>query len=132
MAAAACAYDFHAFDPIGDDGAHDASLDRGAEDAGPGPGPRLDGSADSNLPTCATPANKCLSTAIECGRAAIMKGDDCRGKCGILAPPECKGACNTTEENDKRDCRSTCNRCTADAGCEDPLRCRDAVDGRDS
>jgi len=139
LTAAACSYDFHAFDPASDTegGGFDASLDhQGQGDTSPDP---QDGGADAGdgatLPTCTEPPlQSCLGDAGACGTNCVKTGDSCRQSCGIINPAECRANCDNGENSCKVGCRSTCTDCTKDAGCPegDLRRCDDAVNGRDS
>ena len=129
VAVAACSYDFHAFDPISDGtGGADATLDQSAH---PGDGGTDDG--DGSPPACSTPTDPtCLNDAIGCSSDCTSAENDCISKCGnVLPPPNCKPDCTDAGTKCKDKCRTTCNQCTRQAGCEDPIKCRDAVEGHD-
>ncbi|WP_394838474.1 hypothetical protein LVJ94_16350 [Pendulispora rubella] len=133
LAGAACSYDFHAFDPI--EGGFDASLDQ-ANNNDTGPGSEDAGQdVDANLPTCtAKPPPKCLTEAGACGSNCSSTKERCRQNCPLLNPRPCQAECDNAEVSCKLGCRSTCENCTKDAGCEmgDIRRCDDAVNGRDA
>ncbi len=132
VAIAACTYDFHAFDPAGTGGGGDegGSTNPDAPFNGDSTAQGDTGNGDTGSPTCRADPT-CLSNAVECGNNSAATQTTCKNNCGILQPPSCIATCTDQYNSRNADCRSTCNTCTRNAGCEDPIKCRDAVGGAD-
>lgn len=132
-AAAACTYDFHAFDQA--HGAADAELGGDAATGGDAPSSGDDAGVDSTVPpfdaasidaTGCPGEPTCLTQAISCASACTQAEQTCEGKVGCSLSTTCIQQCKSTETACKQTCIDSCASCTTDAGCADPLSCRSA------
>lgn len=135
--AAACSYDFHAFDPTGaaDAGSSDApdAADAGGGDAaddGPGsmdPGDAAPGDAAADGgPSCTAPP-VCYAQAGSCAASCATQEQDCEKGLGCALHPKCVDDCKDAEATCQSGCAAACTVCTADAGCVDLSGCSAAA-----
>jgi hypothetical protein len=137
---AACAYDFHDFDPVSDASPRDGKSPpadardetRGVADAAADvasdarPSDAVVDVGDVGETGSCVPPPACLTQATSCASSCAATESSCASALTCSVNPACVKKCKAAETSCSEGCAASCTVCTADGGCLDVSGCTGA------